>query len=245
MGKAFLIASGKGGTGKSMFAVNFGATLAKRGAKVVILDLDLGLRNLDLYFGLENNVVYDVYDVLTGVCRIKQALIRDKRFDDLYLMAASPTRDDGTLTPLHMKVLCEKLKNTYDYVIIDAPSGIDDGLVLSSAGADTAIIVTTPEYSALRDADAVDRQLLKLGIKERFVILNKVVAEMMSAGYMPRLREITSMLQPPFAGLIQFDENIQISMNLGIPIVLKEDTYIEENFEHIVERIEKQQSELV
>ena len=123
-------------------------------------------------------------------------------------------------------------------MIIDAPSGIDDGLVLSSAGADTAIIVTTPEYSALRDADAVDRQLLKLGIKERFVILNKVVAEMMSAGYMPRLREITSMLQPPFAGLIQFDENIQISMNLGIPIVLKEDTYIEENFEHIADRIE-------
>ncbi len=237
MGKAFLIASGKGGTGKSMFAVNFGATLAKRGSRVVLLDLDLGLRNLDLYLGLENNVVYDVYDVLTGVCRIKQALIRDKRFDELYLMAASPSRDDGTLTPLHLKVLCEKLKNTYDYVIIDAPSGIDDGLVLSAAGADAAVIVTTPEYSALRDADTVDRQLLSLGIKDRYVVLNKVVAELMTAGYMPRLREITSMIHPPLAGVVQEDENIQISMNLGVPIVLKEGTYIEKNFEKITERI--------
>lgn len=239
MGKVFLIASGKGGTGKTMFAANFGATLAKRGNSVVILDLDLGLRNLDLYFGLENNVVYDVYDVLTGVCRIKQALIKDKRFEELYVMAASPSRDDGTLTPLHMKVLCEKLKNTYDYVIIDAPSGIDDGMVLSAAGADEAILVTTPEYSALRDADTLDRHLLQLGIKDRYVILNKVIAEMMSAGYAPRLREITAIMRPPLAGVIQFDENIQISTNLGVPIVLKKGTYIQENFDKIVDRILK------
>ena len=237
MGKVYLIASGKGGTGKSMFAANFGAILAKKGYSTVILDLDLGLRNLDLYFGLENNVVYDVYDVLTGVCRIKQALIRDKRFENLFLMAAPPNREDGSLTPLHMQVLCEKLKNTYDYVIVDAPSGIDDGLVLASAGADSCIIVTTPEYSALRDADVLDRELTELGIEERFVVLNKVVAEMMTSGYAPRLREITSMLRPPLAGVIQFDENIQISTNLGVPIVLKDGTYIQENFERIAARI--------
>ena len=237
MGKVYLIASGKGGTGKSMFAANFGAILAKKGYSTVILDLDLGLRNLDLYFGLENNVVYDVYDVLTGVCRIKQALIRDKRFENLFLMAAPPNRDDGSLTPLHMQVLCEKLKNTYDYVIVDAPSGIDDGLVLASAGADSCIIVTTPEYSALRDADVLDRELTELGIEERFVVLNKVVAEMMTSGYAPRLREITSMLRPPLAGVNQFDENIQISTNLGVPIVLKDGTYIQENFERIAARI--------
>ena len=237
MVKVFLIASGKGGTGKTMFAANFGATLAKRGNSVVILDLDLGLRNLDLYFGLENNVVYDVYDVLTGVCRIKQALIKDKRFEELYVMAASPSRDDGTLTPLHMQVLCEKLKNTYDYVIIDAPSGIDDGLVLSAAGTDEAIIVTMPEYSALRDADTLDRELLKLGIKNRYVVLNKVIAEMMSSGFAPRLREITTIMRPPLAGVIQFDENIQISTNLGVPIVLKDGTYIQENFDKITDRI--------
>lgn len=237
MGRVYLIASGKGGTGKTMFAANFGATLAKEGYSVVILDLDLGLRNLDLYFGLENNVVYDVYDVLTGICRIKQALIRDKRFENLFLMAAPPSRDDGSLTPLHMQVLCEKLKNTYDYVIIDAPSGIDDGLVLASAGADSCIIVTTPEYSALRDADTLDRELTRLGVEERYVVLNKVVAELMTAGYAPRLREITSMLRPPLAGVIQFDENIQISTNLGVPIVLKDGTYIQENFSRIGKRI--------
>ena len=243
MGKVYLIASGKGGTGKTMFAVNFGATLAKQGKSVVILDMDLGMRNLDLYFGLENQVVYDIHDVLKGICRIKQALIRDKRFERLYVMAASPSRDDGTLTPLHMQVLCAKLKCTYDYVIIDAPSGIDDGLVLSSAGADECIIVTNPEYSALRDADILDRELLELGINKRCVVLNKVIAELMSSGYAPRLREINSMLRPPMAGIIQSDENIQISTNLGVPIVLKEGTYIEENFMKITERIVNQYTE--
>ncbi|MGF6376125.1 septum site-determining protein MinD [Clostridiales Family XIII bacterium PM5-7] len=240
MGKVLLIASGKGGTGKTMFSTNLGATLAKQNKSVVILDMNLGLRNLDLFFGLENNVVYDVYDVMTGVCRIKQALIKDKRFNNLYLMAASPIRDDGRLTPLHMQVLCEKLKNLYDYIIVDAPAGIDDGLVISSSGAEEAIIVTTPEYSALRDADILDRQLLKAGIKKRHVILNKVVAEMMSAGYAPKLRDITNMLIAPMAGIIQFDENIQISTNLGVPIVIKDGTYIQENFEKIAERICKE-----
>lgn len=239
MGKVFLIASGKGGTGKTMFSANFGATLAKRGKSVVIVDLDLGLRNLDLYFGLENNVVYDVYDVLTGVCRIKQALIKDKRFESLYIMAAPPSKDDGTLTPLHMKVLCDKLKTMYDYVIIDSPSGIDDGLVLSSAGADSAVIITTPEYASLRDADLLDRELLRLGLKDRVVVLNKVIVELMTAGYAPRLKDVTSMLMPPLAGAIQYDENIHISTNLGVPIVLKENTYIQHNFENITDRIIK------
>lgn len=240
MGKVYLVASGKGGTGKTMFAVNFGATLAKRGHSVVIVDFDLGLRNLDLYFGLENNVVYDVYDVLTGFCRIKQALIRDKRFESLYIMAASPEKNDGTLTPLHMKVLCDKLKNLYDYVIIDAPSGIDDGLVLASAGADEAVVITNPDYSALRDADYLDRELIKLGIEKRWLIVNKVVAEMIAKGYAPQLEEIISILKPELAGVIQFDRNIQISNNLGIPIVLKEGNYIEENFSKITDRITSQ-----
>lgn len=237
MGKVYLVASGKGGTGKTMFAVNFGATLAKRGHSVVVIDFDLGLRNLDLYLGLENNVVYDVYDVLTGLCRIKQALIRDKRFENLYMMAASPEKNDGTLTPLHMKVLCNKLKNLYDYVIIDAPSGIDDGLVLASAGADEAIVVTNTDYSALRDADYLDRELVKLGIEKRWLIVNKVDAEMMAKGYAPMLEDIVPMLQPQLVGIIQYDRNIQVSTNLGVPIVLNEGNYIEENFNNIAGRI--------
>ena len=154
-------------------------------------------------------------------------------------MDAPPSKDDGTLTPLHMKVLCSRLREMFDYVIIDAPSGMEDGLVLAAAGADDCIIVTTPEYSSLRDADTLDREIVRLGIEKRYLILNKVVAEMMSAGYVPRLKEITTMMRPLLAGVIQQDENIHISTNLGVPIVMKNDTYIQHNFENIVERIEK------
>ena len=237
MGKVYVVASGKGGTGKTMFAVNFASAIALTGKKVAVIDFDLGLRNLDLYFGLENNVVYDVYDVLTGLCKIKQALIRDKRFPALYLMAASPSRSDGMITPLHIKILCEKLTESFDYVIVDAPSGIDDGLVMATAGADEAIIVTTPDYSSLRDGDNLDRQLLNLGIKKRHLVLNQVVAEMMVEGYIPDLSEIAGMMKPQLAGVIQQDNNIKISTNLGIPIVLKEGTYISDNMKKIAARI--------
>ena len=238
MGNIILVASGKGGTGKTMFSVNLGATLAKMGRSVVMIDLDMGLRNLDLYFGLENNVVYDVHDVLTGLCKIKQALIKDKNFNGLYLIASSPERSDGYLTPLHMKVLCDKIREEYDYVIIDGPSGIDDGLVLAAAGADRAIIVCTPDYSAIRDADNLDRELLKLGITDRALVVNNVDAELMAEGYAPRLRDITGMLKPELIGVIQNDQNIRVSTNMGVPIVIKDGTYIAENFRSIAERIE-------
>ena len=237
MGKVYLVASGKGGTGKTMFAVNLGATLAKQGKKVVIMDFDMGLRNLDLYMGLENNVVYDVHDVLTGLCRIRQALIKDRRFENLYLMAASPVKSDGRLTPMHMQVLTEKLKNYFDYIIVDAPSGIDDGLVISSAGADETIIVTTPDFSAIRDGDNLARELMKLGINKNWLIINKVSPGLMTNGYVPGLAEITSAIKAEPVGIIQLDDNIQISTNLGVPIVMKEGTYIEENFNRIAERM--------
>ena len=237
MGRVFMVASGKGGTGKTMLAVNFAAILAMRGYRTVIVDMDMGQRNVDLYFGLENNVVYDAHDVMTGVCRIRQALIRDERFQKLYMMSASPVREDGTLTPLHAKVLCEKLREQFDYVIIDAPSGVDDGLVIASAGADAAIMVTTPEYASIRNADTVDRELVKMGIREHYLVINNLRVELMQEGYIPSLREINSLMLPEFAGVIQHDENINISTNLGIPIVMKPDTYIRRNFEAIADRI--------
>lgn len=237
MGKVFLVASGKGGTGKTMFSVNFAGTLAKKGYKVLVVDTDLGMRNLDLYLGLEGKVVFDIFDVLSGMCKIKQAIIKDKRFDNLYIMAASPMRSDGSITPLHMKVLCDKLKEVYDYIIIDAPSGIDDGFIVSTAGVDEAIIVTTPDYSSLRDADSLDRALVSLGISKRWLVINKVIPSMMTAGYVPKLEDIMNMFKCVLAGVIQQDENIQISTNLGIPIVLKGDNYIGENFDKIGKRI--------
>ena len=241
MSKVYLVASGKGGTGKTMFAVNLGSSYAQKGYKVVIVDMDMGLRNLDLYLGLENNVVYDVYDVMSGVCRIRQALIRDRRFDNLYIIGSSPEREKGDLTPLHVKVLCDKLKQEFDYIIVDAPSGIDDGMVLAASGADSAIIVATPEYAALRDADMVDRAVMKLGIPKRYFVINKLIAEMMNAGYIPGLEEITNMMRARLLGIIQFDMNINISTNIGEPIVLKRESYIRCNFSNIVDRLIKEE----
>ncbi len=237
MGKVILVASGKGGVGKTIFTVNIGAELAQQGYKVVLVDMDMGLRNLDLCLGLENKVVYDIADALTGLCRIKQALIRDKRFEELYFISAAHNKNKGDLTPLHVKILCEKLKEKFDYIIIDAPAGIGDGLKLAAAGADNAVIVTTPEYASVRDADAADRALTELGVQNRMCVVNKVKAELMNMGILPDIREISELLKPYMAGIIQYDDNIHIAANNGIPLVLKKDTYIQENFRNIARRV--------
>ena len=162
MGKVYAITSGKGGTGKTMFAVNMAAMLAMRGYSVVLLDMDMGLRNIDLYLGLENRVVYNLMDVMSGVCRIRQALIKDRRFgENLQVISASPGRDTRDITPMHMEILCEKLKSKFDFVIIDAPAGLGDGLTLAVAAADSAVIITEAEAASVRDADTVDRELQK------------------------------------------------------------------------------------
>jgi len=160
MGKVIVTTSGKGGTGKSLFTANLGALLAMEGKRVVLIDMDMGLRNLDLYLGLESKVVYNVMDVLSGMCRIQQALVRDKRFENLYLLASCPGPDLRDITTLHMKVLCAKLAAAFDYVLIDAPAGIGDGFMLAAAPAQTAVIVTEAEYTSARDADVVDQELI-------------------------------------------------------------------------------------
>jgi septum site-determining protein MinD len=237
MGEIIAVVSGKGGVGKTMFTSNLGAVLALQGYKVVLIDMDMGLRNLDLFMGLENRVVYDLADVLGGICRIKQALIRDRRFPELYIIASPQNRYKVEVTPLHMKVLCEKLKDKYDYIIIDGPAGVDDGLMTAIAGAEKAIIITTPEYAAIRDADKVDKVLKDAGIENRKIVINKLKSELMSTGLMPGVEEIAGMLRPDIAGLIQEDDNIHIAGNNGAPIVLKKDTYIYENFVKIAGRL--------
>ena len=163
MGKSIVIASGKGGTGKTMVSANLGATLSRLGHQVIVIDMDTGLRNLDLYLGLENNVVYDVNDVKNGVCRIKQAIISYNSFPGLSFMAASPKRSDTEITPLHMKVLCDKLKEMYDYVIIDAPAGMDDNLLIAIGGADHIVLVINPEIASMRDAEMMTAFLAETG----------------------------------------------------------------------------------
>lgn len=237
MSRTIVIASGKGGTGKTLFASNIGTLLAMQKKKVVLIDMDLGMRNLDLYMGLEDNVVYNVMDVLSGVCGINKALVRDRRFESLYLIAACPSKDMRDITPLHMKVLCERLKERYDYIIIDAPAGIGEGLEVAAAGADQAVIITEPEFASVRDADVVERTLREMGISDISCVINKVNAELMAMGAVPNIEEIKNRLNMKIIGYIQYDENVHIATNRGVPIVFKPGTYIEKNFSNILKRI--------
>ena len=237
MGEVILVASGKGGTGKTAVTANLGALLAKQGHKVALLDMDMGMRNLDLYLGLENRVVYNIMDVLSGICRIKRALIRDRRFENLYLMSACPRKDNRDITPLHMEILCRKLKKDFDYIFIDCPAGIGSGLDISIGGADRVLLVTEADVAAIRDADILNRYLKKAGLTNTSYIVNKVRVDLMAERLVPDLREISEMLGSKLVGTIQFDDNIYISTNRGIPIVSKEGTYIEENFCKILKRL--------
>ena len=211
MGEAIAIVSGKGGVGKTMFAANLGSTLAMSGKKVILIDMDMGLRNLDIFMGLENKVVYDVADILGGICRIRQAMIRDRRFPELYVIASPQNKEKVEITPLHIKVLCDKLKSKFDYIIIDSPAGIEDGFLNAISGADKAIIVTTPEYAAIRDADKVDKVLSDKGIVNRKVVLNRLKSELITTGLVPGISEIAGMIRPEIIGLIQEDEEGHIS----------------------------------
>ena len=236
MGEVILVASGKGGTGKTSVTANLGALLAKDGYKVALIDMDMGMRNLDLYLGLENRVVYNIMDVFTGICRIKRAFIKDRRFENLYLMSASPRKDERDITPLHMEIFCEKIRDAFDYIMIDCPAGIGSGLEVAMAGADRALIVTEADMAALRDADILNRYLKKNGIDNTCYIVNKVRADLMERKLIPDLNEVAEIMSSKMIGIIQFDDNIYISTNRGIPIVFKEGTYIEQNFQNIKRR---------
>jgi septum site-determining protein MinD len=237
MDKVMLVASGKGGTGKTFFASNAGAILAERGNRVLLIDMDMGLRSLDISLGLENKVIYDIVDVVTGVCKIKQAIIKDRNFNGLYLMSASQNRDKGEINNENMIELCEKLRTKFDYIIIDCPSGIGTGLALASSVASKGIIITVPEYAAIRDADILDRTLADMGVTDRRYIVNKINFDMMEGGLIPNLDQISQILRAKIAGTIQYDNNIHIAMNNGMPIVSKKETYIEKNFNSIIDRI--------
>jgi len=237
MGKVILVSSGKGGTGKTMFTVNLGAAMAMKGKRVMLIDMDMGLRNMDIYLGMENRVVYNLMDVMSGICRIKKAMLKVSGFDTLYFMAASPRKDERDITPLHMDILCSKLKRYFDYIIIDCPAGIGDAFDVAMTPADKVIIVTEPGIASLRDADVTERYLREKGKDDICFIVNKVKVDLMRAGLVPGIQEIINMFKGPVAGIIQDDDNIHISTNKGIPIVCKQGTYIERNFMEIANRI--------
>ena len=155
MGEVIVITSGKGGVGKTTTTANLGAALALCGKKVALVDTDIGLRNLDVVMGLENRIVYDIVDVVEEKCKLRQALIKDKRFEDLYLLPAAQTRDKSAVNEEQMKSLTTKLKEEFDFIIVDCPAGIEQGFKNAIAGADRAIVVTTAEISSIRDADRI------------------------------------------------------------------------------------------
>jgi septum site-determining protein MinD len=245
MGKAIVVTSGKGGVGKTTTTANIGTGLAMMGHKVVVLDADIGLRNLDVVMGLENRIVYDIVDVVEKVCRLKQGLIRDKRFEGLFLLPAAQTKDKTAVTPEQMQELCEELKQEFDFVIIDSPAGIEQGFQNSVAGADEAIIVTTPEISAVRDADRVIGLLEAKGLHEPKLIINRIRQDMVKKGDMMNIEDMIDILAIELLGIVPDDENIVISTNKGEPIVTDEKALSGKAYRNIVKRILGEKVELL
>lgn len=237
MGRTILVASGKGGVGKTIFVSNAAAVLAERGLKVLMIDMNLGLRNLDLYMGLENNVVFDIEDVINGVVSPARALVRDKRFPSLYLLAATQNKENTFVNINSIKKLYDDMSKSFDVVLVDGPAGINDELKLAASGIDTAVIITSPEYVSLRDADAIDAFLESEGVQNRTYIINKVDKTNMKSGLLPTFEDISSVMRIPLLGIIQNDNAIHLSANAGRPVVMQRKSYIEKNFNNIVDRM--------
>ncbi len=236
-GKTIVITSGKGGVGKTTSSANIGTALAMQGNKVCLIDADIGLRNLDVVMGLENRIVYDIVDVVENNCRLEQAMIRDKRYDGLYLLPAAQTRDKTSVTPFQMKELIEDLKVEMDYIVVDSPAGIEQGFKNAIAGADRAIIVTTPEISAVRDADRIIGLLEAEGLRDPEVIINRIRADMVERGDMMGIDDMIEILAIDLIGIVPEDEGIVVSTNKGEPIALNDNAKAGQAYRNIARRI--------
>ncbi|MFX4302666.1 septum site-determining protein MinD [Alicyclobacillus tolerans] len=237
MGTSIVVTSGKGGVGKTTTTANIGSALALLGKSVVLIDADIGLRNLDVVLGLENRIVYDIVDVATGDCRLDQALIRDKRFDHLSLLPAAQTKDKSALTVDMMKSLVMKLKEDFDFVIIDCPAGIELGFRVAVSGADRAIVVTTPETPAVRDADRVIGLLENEGVLTPKLVVNRIRPQMVKRGEMLDIDEIVQVLAIDLLGIVPDDEAIISNANKGEPTVIKPDSKASMAYRNIARRM--------
>ena len=219
MSEVIVITSGKGGVGKTTTTANIGIGLAKLGKKVLVIDTDLGLRNLDVVLGLENRIVYNLVDVIEGKCRPKQAIIKDKRFQDLYLLPSAQTKDKSSVSPEQMKKLTEDLREDYDFVLLDCPAGIEQGFQNAIAGADRALVVTTPEVSAIRDADRIVGLLEASEFRQIDLIINRLRYDMVKRGEMMSSQDVVDILALNLIGIVPDDENVVIATNQGEPLV--------------------------
>ena len=237
MGVSIVITSGKGGVGKTTTTANIGTALAALGNKVVVIDGDTGLRNLDVLMGLENRIVYTIIDVIENRCRLKQALIKDKRYPSLCLLPTAQTKDKDDIRAQDMLNVVKKLKEEFDYVLIDSPAGIEQGFENSVIGADKAIIVVNPEITSVRDADRVIGKLDAKGLEDHAVIINRLNYEMTQRGDMLDISDIIETLSIELLGVVPDDRDITISTNKGEPIVLDENSKSGQAFRNIAKRL--------
>ena len=219
MSEVIVITSGKGGVGKTTTTANVGTGLAQLNKKVVMIDTDIGLRNLDVVMGLENRIVYNLVDVIEGKCRLKQALIKDKKYPELCLLPSAQTRDKDAVTPEQMVELIDELRKEFDYILLDCPAGIEQGFKNAIAGADKALVVTTPEVSAIRDADRIIGLLEANDLRDIHLIINRLRPDMIARGDMMSVDDVTEILSIPLIGALPDDEHVVIGTNQGEPVI--------------------------
>lgn len=235
--KVITITSGKGGVGKTTAAANLGASLAIEGKRVVAIDADIGLRNLDVVMGLENRIVYDIVDVVEGRCRLRQALIKDKRLPELYLMPAAQTRDKTAVNPEDMVSLCDQMRKDFDFILVDSPAGIEQGFRNAIAPADVVLIITTPEVSAVRDADRIIGLIEAEDKGPAQLIINRLKLDMVRRGDMLDTDDVIEILAIELIGIVPEDEAIIISTNKGVPAVLNDRSRAGLAFRNIAQRL--------
>lgn len=238
MGKIIIVASGKGGTGKTTTTANLGAALAMRGHLTAVVDMDMGLRNLDVVLGLESSFVYDISDVVDGICEMDEAIIKDRRYENLYFVPSPQTRDASALNEDRVKEIWTRLRERFDYCIVDAPAGVDGGFLYAAMGADGAVIVTMPEITALRDADRAISVLEDMDIEDIRLVINHVRADMIDRGIMMNVDECVDMLQIPVAGIVPDDEELVISALRGEIAVSNENSRAGKAFLNIAARLD-------
>jgi septum site-determining protein MinD len=233
-----VVTSGKGGVGKTTTTANLGAGLSLLGKKVVVIDADIGLRNLDVVLGLENRIVYDIVDIVEKKCTVKKGMIKDKRYQGLFLIPAAQTRDKTAVKPEQMVELTNELRKDFDYILIDCPAGIEQGFKNAVAGADRAFVVTTPEVSAVRDADRIIGLLSSEGIDDPKLIINRIRADMVKRGDMMGIEDMIDILAIDLLGVVPDDEAIVISTNKGEPVVGTDKALSGKAYRNICKRID-------
>lgn len=236
MSEVIVVTSGKGGVGKTTITANLSIALSKLGKKVIAIDTDIGLRNLDVVMGLENHIIYNIVDVIEGNCRLHQAIIKDRKHSNLYLLPSAQSKDKDAINPNQMVNLVEKLKTQYDYILIDCPAGIEQGFRNAIAAATTAVVVTTPEVSAIRDADRIIGLLEKDGMASVYLLVNKLRPDLVKKGDMMSSEDVSEILGSEIIGCINDDVNVVIATNRGEALV-DQNTSTGKSLTHIAEKL--------